>query len=62
MANYLDYSKKILTSMSFCSKLLRKEYQKSSKYLTKIDKERFKSWLRTQEFASKLGLRYKREF
>lgn len=54
MANYLEYSKTILTKMSFCPQLLNKEYKKAVAKLSALDAKRLNHWIQTQKFASKI--------
>lgn len=56
MTNYLEYSKQILTKMSFCPKLLNKEYRKCNKYLTNSEQKVLRRWIKAQQFASQLSL------
>jgi hypothetical protein len=45
----LDYSKLILKSVSFDSKLFKKEYRKSLQWLSPLEVVSLKIWLRQQQ-------------
>ncbi len=47
----LEYVKMILKKVSFDRKLLRKEYRKSLRWLSKNEAEELKSWARHQQTA-----------
>jgi hypothetical protein len=44
----LEYSKVILSKISFDKKLFRKEYKKAFRYLDKDDRVALKHWVRAQ--------------
>lgn len=48
----LDYSKLILKSVSFDSKLFRKEYRKSLQWLSPLEVVSLKIWLREHRSKS----------
>ena len=54
---YLEYYKTILLRVSFCSKLMRKEYLKAKKSITPIELKSLKSWLVEKKLDKKLKLR-----
>lgn len=56
MANYLKYTKLILDRMSFCPKLLNKEYRKCVVLLSKHEIDRLHNWIRRQKFSTKLEI------
>jgi hypothetical protein len=44
----LDYSKVILSKISFDKKLFKKEYRKAFKYLDRNERAALKNWVRAQ--------------
>ena len=44
----LEYSKVILSKISFDEKLFRKEYRKAFRYLDDNDRDALKSWVRAE--------------
>lgn len=54
MARYLDYSKALLSKVSFCPNLLKKEYRKCKSYLSESEQSMLRSWLRTQQYGNEL--------
>ncbi len=45
----LEYCKIVLTKLSFDKNLFRKEYKKSFQYLTILERQELKNWLRDIE-------------
>ena len=54
MKSYLNYSKTILSRMSFDTRLLIKEYGKLIKLLTIKERVLLHNWLKKQKFAFRL--------
>ena len=48
----LDYFKTLLSAISFSTRLFRKEYRKSFKYLAPAEQQELKQWIRTEKLRA----------
>ena len=55
MAQRLKFAKTILSKVSFCPDLLKKEYVKCRGYLTASERSHFDQWVKKQAFATLLN-------